>query len=210
MRHQNCCQRPICQPEDPNSQFDHRLTILLDRIALKDEAAFAELYSLLHRKIFGYARNLISDASQAEEVVSDVFRYVWMGAKNFNPTRASAFAWMLMLTRSRAIDHIRRGKRFPLNLREGIDAAQLASPAESAEQRLLRICRERRVLTILEDLQPGEKQLLRLAFYEGRTHKEISDLTGIPLGTVKTRIRCGLQKMRANWQERPTYTSSPA
>lgn len=175
---------------------DDHLQELLARIQDGDETAFNQLFEAVNKRIYRYARYLVSDHSLAEEIASDVFRQVWTKARSYDSARASAYNWLLLLTRSRAIDHLRRRKRLQLRDSPDRDFSDFASSAEGAEQRLLRACRERNVTGILEGLPVSQRSLLHLAFYEDFTHREIAQITGLPLGTVKTRIRSALQTMR--------------
>lgn len=191
-----CHSRPHAEEAGPNLELDGRLSQILQRLHHGEEAALAELFESAHPKLLRYAQFLLSDPYQAEEVAADVFRQVWSKPTAYDPTRASAFSWLLMLTRSRAIDLIRSQKRWRERQNQNLEIKEIPCRSETPEQRLLQGCRDRTLSRILEILQPAQRRLLQLAFFDGRTHREIAELTGLPLGTVKTRIRCALHNLR--------------
>jgi RNA polymerase sigma-70 factor (ECF subfamily) len=140
------------------------------------------------------ASRLLYDRSEAEDVVHDVFLTLWRRPKCFDPERGTARAWLLTVVRNRSMDHLRR--RFP---REDIAdlAERLADPSSPDILEELEAATRRDLLWRLVDtLPPDQARVIRRAYINGQTQQEIADATGLPLGTVKSRIRLGLEKLR--------------
>ena len=140
------------------------------------------------------ASRLLYDTSEAEDVVQDVFLTLWRKPDCFDPNRGTGRAWLLTVVRNRSMDHLRR--RFP---REDVTdlAERLADPQTPDVLEELDAADQSNVLWGLVDgLPPCQADLIRRAFVSGQTHQEIAGQTGLPLGTVKSRIRLGLEKLR--------------
>ncbi len=140
------------------------------------------------------ASRLLYDTSEAEDVVQDVFLTLWRKPGCFDPQRGTGRAWLLTVVRNRSMDHLRR--RFP---REDVTdlAERLADPQTPDVLEELDAAAQSDLLWGLVDgLPPCQADLIRRAFVSGQTHQEIADQTGLPLGTVKSRIRLGLEKLR--------------
>ena len=168
----------------------------LARMARGDQAAFAELYDRHARLVYSLALRILHDRGDAEDVVQEVFAQVWAQAGRYDPSRGAVAAWMVMLTRSRAIDRLRAKRARP-------DAAADASAAESvvdltAAQDLELLSAEQvtRLQRALVELPEAQRTALELAYYEGLTHVEVAARLAEPLGTVKTRIRQAVLKLR--------------
>ena len=168
----------------------------LARMARGDQAAFAELYDRHARLVYSLALRILHDRADAEDVVQEVFAQVWAQAGRYDPSRGAVAAWMVMLTRSRAIDRLRAKRARP-------DAAADASAAESvvdltAAQDLELLSAEQvtRLQRALVELPEAQRTALELAYYEGLTHVEVAARLAEPLGTVKTRIRQAVLKLR--------------
>ncbi len=163
---------------------------LLAEIARGSRPAFAEFYDRHSPRAFGLLLKMLRDRAVAEDVLQDVFWQVWQQAERFDASRGAPSLWVMLLTRSRAHDQLR--KRRLTSADAALDRAVQQDPsepiadAESTEQ-------ARAALTILP---PEQRQLIDLSFYQGLTHQEIADATKLPLGTVKTRIRAALQRLR--------------
>jgi RNA polymerase sigma-70 factor (ECF subfamily) len=178
---------------------DLELKPLVEAIAGGDAAALAQLYDRAGRLVFALASRLLGDPSSAEEVTLDVFLRVWRRAESFDPRRGSVTAWLLAMARSRALDRLRaanaRGRReTPLSSEM---AASLGERGESGGVQA-EIARERRsaVQRALAELPEPQRRAVVLAYFPGLTHVEIAERLGEPLGTVKTRIRLGMKKLR--------------
>jgi RNA polymerase sigma-70 factor (ECF subfamily) len=170
---------------------------LLARIEARDADALARLYDRYAARLLGLAERILGGGGEAEEVVQEVFLYVWRAAASFDPARGSALAWLLVATRSRAIDRLRA--RRPVSsrgeLRRLDDVTESAAPGDveldSAAREWESLC-----LAAIGELPPEQRRVLELAYFEGLTHTEIAEKTATPLGTVKTRARLGLMKLR--------------
>ena len=168
------------------------------RMAAGDGGALAELYDRHVRALYSLAVRILRDEGDAEEVVQDVFAQAWRQASRYDTTRGAVVAWLLMMTRSRAIDRLRarRGQPpldgdHPSALR---DAADTAPPLDLA---LLSADDIARVRAALDALPEAQRMAIELAFHEGLTHIEVAERLEQPLGTIKTRIRTGLLRLRA-------------
>ena len=174
------------------------LAALIGRVARGDEAAFAALYDLAAPAVFGLARRVVRDPAQSEEVTQEVLLEVWRTASRFDARRGSASTWLMTVAHRRAVDRVRsataaaeRELRATSTLTEGA-ATGYDVVAEEVEARL-DAQRVRRCLDSLTDLQ---RESVTLAYYGGYTHREVADLLGAPLGTVKTRMRDGQIRLR--------------
>ncbi|MFN7944314.1 MAG: sigma-70 family RNA polymerase sigma factor [Blastocatellia bacterium] len=175
---------------------DQDWTKLISAIASGDQAAMGTLYDATSRVVFGLALRILNDRATAEEVMLDVYTQVWRQAGSYDLQRGSAMAWLMTIARSRAIDRLRSGwqdrqRREPLEV-VGDARASSSSPEEATE------ISERRVLVrqALGSISPEQRELIEMAYYGGLSHSEIALQTNLPLGTVKTRIRLGMLKLR--------------
>lgn len=170
---------------------------LLGRIVFKDQAALGALYDRHARLLFSVAFKILASTEEAEEAILDVFSQVWKTAASYDPTKASVEGWLLMMTRSRALDRVRALKRVAKVEQASEEAAALGLPsAPDPEEHALQSERSHAVRQALAALPETQRQVLELAYYKGLSHSEIASQTGEPLGTVKTRIRSGLGKLR--------------
>lgn len=172
----------------------------LSGIAKGQPRALGEFYDRHAGVVYALAIRMLKDAAEAEEVVQDVFVQVWRHAKKYDVTRASARGWLLMMTRSRAIDRIRARQARPGTGPATSGAAGLSRLADSRPgQDAELIDRESiaRLEAALEDLPEPMRAALDLAYYEGMTQSAIADRLGEPLGTIKTRVRTALTRLRA-------------
>lgn len=170
---------------------------LLERIAQQDQTALSELYDRYARVIYALAFKILESVEEAEEVVLDVFSQVWRTAGRYDAKRGRADAWLFMLTRSRSLDRLRALQRITRAATASVDAAAVESSSLcSPEEDLLISERRAYVVAALSKLPPEQRQVLELAYYKGLTHVEIAAQTGKSLGTIKTRIRLGLSKLR--------------
>lgn len=167
-----------------------------------DERALAELYDRYGAAMFGLARAITGHPSDAEEVVADAFGQAWRLAESFDSTRAGTFAWLAMLTRSRALDIVRaRHRRERVEgraARATIDgfALPVASLAALPDRHAELLDLRTRVESALSELPPEQRRVVELAYFGGLTHSEIARETATPLGTVKTRLRAAMEKLR--------------
>jgi RNA polymerase sigma-70 factor, ECF subfamily len=169
---------------------------VLARMARGDRDALAELYDRHARAIFSLALRILQDRAEAEDVVQDVFTQAWIQAARYDIGRGAVAAWMLMLTRSRAIDRLRSKRARPENAADLQDADNIPDTAVPQDLQLLSAEQVTRLQKAVAELPVLQRTALELAYYEGLTHAEISDRLGDPLGTVKTRIRQAVIKLR--------------
>ncbi len=168
---------------------------LLALVAQGDRAAFADLYDATAPRVLGLIRRILVDYAQSEEVAQEVFLEIWQSAGRFEPNRGSATTWILTMAHRRAIDRIRSSQAGrDRDLRVGVRdfSPDVDDVSEQVEIRLENE-RVRRAMARLTELQ---RQAITLAYYEGLTHTEIAQRLGIPLGTVKTRLRDGMIRLR--------------
>jgi RNA polymerase sigma-70 factor (ECF subfamily) len=169
-------------------------TELLKAIAAKDEAALALLYDRYRVILFGLLMRILNNREEAEDVLQEVFLQVWRKARDFDEKRGRPFTWLVTLGRSRGIDRLRtlsaRERVAEAGAREAAEEiSDAATDAFKSEQRGL-------VTTALAQLPDEQKRPIMLAYFDGLSQSEIATRLGAPLGTVKTRMRSGLMKLR--------------
>ena len=174
---------------------------LLERVARGDESALATLYDRYAGPLYALAFRMTGERADAEEVVLDAFQQAWRDAARFREERGSVAAWFTMICRSRALDLVRaRGRRDRAVSRAASatpeDALAMGRGPEPTGQAVEGGERRRLIAAALEQLSPAQRQVIELAFFEGLSHSEIADRLGEPLGTIKTRVRLGMQKLR--------------
>jgi len=174
---------------------------LVARMADGDDAALASLYDHHGRLAYSLAFGILGDGADAEEAVADAFLQAWTSAPTFDPSRATVAGWLTMMVRTRALDRLRsRRRRGALIERvaqfEGVDAVRPAA-MEEADARAERSQAGERVAAALATLPPAQRKVIELAFFGGLSHSEIAAQLGEPLGTVKTRIRSAMEKLRS-------------
>jgi len=167
---------------------------LLKAIAAKDEAALAQIYDRYRVILFGLLVRILNNREEAEDVLQEVFLQVWRRAADFDETRGRPFTWLVTLARSRGIDRLRslasRERVAVAGAREATEeVSDAATDAFRSEQRGL-------VTNALAQLPEEQKRPLMLAYFDGLTQSEIASMLGAPLGTVKTRMRTGMIKLR--------------
>lgn len=178
----------------PGQEGDE-LAAWLHRSALGDEAAFAELYDALSRRLHGLVLRVVRDPAQSEEVTQEAFLEIWRTAARFDPTRGSAMGWMMTIAHRKAVDRVRSAEaasRRDAQYHEANQEVDFDSTSEAAHTSL-DVERVRKALASLTDAQ---RSALELAYFGGYTHTEVATMLGLPLGTAKTRIRDGLIRLR--------------
>jgi RNA polymerase sigma-70 factor (ECF subfamily) len=181
------------RPVVPSSESS---SALIAAIAAGDRDAFSRFYDLTAPMAFGLIRRVLRDPEAAAEVLQEVFWQVWQDAPRYDPTRGTAEAWLVMRAKTRAIDRLRsirrRDRTFVAPVDESVAQRRedpAPNPAVVAEDRGL-------IQTALAQLPEPQRRVIELAFFEGLTHSEIATRLGEPLGTVKTRARLGLDRLR--------------
>ena len=172
----------------------NQLAAALHRVAKGDRSAFHELYRRTCAKLMGVCLRISSDREEAEDVLQEVYVTVWQKAAQFDSTRSSPITWLATMARNRAIDRLRAGGRRITTPIDGI--ADPADESADALDRLLEAEGEHGMATCIEELPKGDAVLVRTAFFEQATYGELATRSGLPLGTVKSRIRRALIKLR--------------
>ncbi|SDQ86330.1 ECF RNA polymerase sigma factor SigK [Microbacterium sp. cf332] len=180
---------------DDGASTDH-VAELIQRCADGDHSAFTRLYDTLSSRVFGLILRVLVDRSQSEEVLQEVFLEVWQSASTFAPKKGQGRSWILTIAHRRAVDRVRSSQASSdRDVRAGY--REMASQPEGvAEQVELRI-EGRRVARALSSLPEAQREAITLAYYGGYSQSEIAALVGAPLGTIKTRMRDGLTRLRS-------------
>lgn len=168
----------------------------LARMARGDQSALAELYDRHARRVFSLAVRILREHADAEDVVQEVFTQVWVQAGRYDAGRGAVAAWMLMMARSRAIDRLRSRQARPEAAAESHAAENVPAAATPQDLDLLSTEQVAHLRNALNELPAAQRVALELAYYEGLTHAEIAARLAEPLGTVKTRIRQAVIKLR--------------
>jgi RNA polymerase sigma-70 factor (ECF subfamily) len=169
--------------------------MLVRRMAAGDQSAMAEFYDQTSPLVYGLALRILADPGAAEEVVLDVYAQVWRQAAGFDASRGTPSAWLLTLTRSRAIDQRRARRRDPAT--EPLESAgDVSAPTPGPEALSVAAERHRFVQQALGRLSGELREVIHLAYFNGLSHTEIANQLGHPLGTVKTRIRSAMMQLR--------------
>ena len=169
---------------------------LIRLIVQRDQTALSELYGRYGRAVYGLAFRVVQNSTLAEEVTQDTFLKVWNQPETWDPVKGKLISWLLTIARYTAIDRLRREQRRPMgaaldDILEVVGSKALADDPAWQDGRLLR--------SLIARLPPDQIEVIELAFYQGMTHSEMADHLRLPLGTVKTRVRLGLQKLKAMW-----------
>ena len=167
----------------------------LDGVRAGRQDSLAALYDETASLVYTIAFRIVNNREDAEEVTLDVYSQVWKSASGYQPDRGTVGAWLTMLARSRAIDRVRARDRRRLG--ETLDAAaEIPDSRCTPEQHTLSAQEQDRLRTALAALPKDQRQLLELACYAGYTQSELADRLAVPLGTVKTRMRLGMMRLR--------------
>jgi RNA polymerase sigma-70 factor (ECF subfamily) len=166
------------------------------RMAAGDREAFGRFYDRYAPLVFPLVLRIVRDRADAADVLQDVFWEAWQGAPSYDPTRGTPEAWMITRARTRAIDRVRavrrRSETFVPPVDEGLAAAPREAGGDAAER-----AEDRGIITAaLGRLPSAQREVIELAYYAGLTQTEIAERLKQPLGTVKTRIRLGLERLR--------------
>ena len=171
-------------------------TELIGRVGQRDKAAFSELYDRYSQLVMNVAWRILHEQQEAEDTVQEVFLQVWNDAATFNPNRGTVSSWLIAISRSRAIDRLRSRKlrtaADPVADEEYVtasDAIAVGKPQEVIENQLL-------VSRAITSLTSEQRIAIELAYFEGLSQSEIAEALKEPLGTIKTRIRSGLMKLK--------------
>jgi RNA polymerase sigma-70 factor (ECF subfamily) len=167
---------------------------LLSLVQRGDENAMASLFDRYSKVVYSVALRVLRDPAAAEDVLQEIFMQIWRSPDSFTAARGSLGGWLAVVSRNRSIDALRRKRPS-----ENVEDLQLASPynlADEAERNSM----IGKALEVIVLLPTEQRKTLEMAFFDGLTHSEIAEMTGDPLGTVKTRIRSGLLSLRKAFQ----------
>lgn len=169
---------------------------LIGEIALRgDREAFRRLFEFFAPRIKGYLLRTGSSEAEAEEIAQETMIALWRKADRFDPATSGAVAWIYTIARNLRIDAVRRGRRAERMLQD-IEAEYRPEPAESTESAFSRSQEAGHIELALQRLPAQQSEIIRLSFLEERPHSEIAGLLGIPLGTVKSRVRLAMNRLR--------------
>jgi RNA polymerase sigma factor (sigma-70 family) len=173
-----------------------QLAAALVRVAAGDRAALRMVYQDTSAKLFGVLLRILNDRSEAEDVLQDVYLTVWRKAASFDAAKASPITWLVTIARNRAIDRLRAigGSRRTAPIEAADD---VRDPAPAAAERIELAQKQHRLSRCLEELEARHAAAIRAAFLDGATYEELAQRMTVPLGTMKSWIRRGLQKLRA-------------
>lgn len=168
---------------------------LIRLVALGDEAAFEELYDAVAPRVFGLVRRVVRDSAQSQEVTQEVFLDIWEQASRFDRDKGKAISWILVIAHRKAVDKVRASQASSdRDLRQGIKEYKESyeDVADTVEGQL----EAERVQQALKSLTAAQQEAISLAYYGGYTHQEVAEFLQVPVGTIKTRIRDGMIRMR--------------
>jgi RNA polymerase sigma-70 factor (ECF subfamily) len=175
-------------PDDP--------ALLIRQVARGDDAAFGRFYDRFASLVFAFALRLLRARPEAEDLLQEVFVQAWRQAASYRPERGSPEAWLLTITRSRGIDKLRSIRRRDGAMRPSAEESGTGAERGTVESGAARSEAKLVVGGVLAGLSDSQRQVLELAYFEGLTQTEIAARLGEPLGTIKTRMRTGLERLR--------------
>lgn len=179
--------------ERPRASPAGDLAGLLAKVARGDETAFAAVYDQVGALVFGLARRVVKDPAQSEEVTQEVLLEVWRSASRFDPVQGSARSWLMTMAHRRAVDRVRSAQASTeREIRAAVTTTDYDVVVEEVEARL----DAQRVRRCLDSLTELQRESVTLAYYGGYTYRQVAGLLGVAVGTVKTRMRDGLIRMR--------------
>lgn len=180
---------------DPGPAGEPDAGVLLAAVARGDEEAFGQLYDLLAARVYGLVRRVLRDPAQAEEIAQEVLVEVWRTAAQFDPRRGSPTGWVFTIAHRRAVDRA-RAEQAATDRTIRVGAAEIDTPFDAVADEVAARLERQQVRRCLDDLTELQRQVVTLAYYQGHSYPQVSELLGAPLGTVKTRMRDGLIRLR--------------
>ena len=163
-----------------------------DRLVAGEEGALAEIYDQYASFVYGLALRVIGDARAAEDVAQDVFVSVWERPEAFDPERGSLRTWLGTLAHRRAVDHVRREEA---RRRRAIKDAARPATTPDVEEMAVALVTAERVRAALDTLPDAQRRAIQLAYFGGKTYRQVAEVLGIPEGTAKSRLRLGLRRI---------------
>ena len=184
---------------DPARQLERnaRLMDLLARTALADQRAFAELYNLTSAHLYAVALRILRQSASAEEVLQESFVNIWHYAGSYVATRSQPLTWLTSIVRNRCLDQLRRREVDTVTIDDEDEGMTLPDNGPTPLEMLVSGADARAVKACVEALESGQKQAVALAFYRGLSHAELAAHLHEPLGTVKSWVRRGLERLKA-------------
>lgn len=164
---------------------------LVARIRAGDQQAFAELYDRYSNVVYAVALRVLQDTGAAEDILQDIFLQLWRRPDAFDSSRGSLAAWLAVIARHRSIDRLRQ-RRPETDIEDCVIASGIDLRDETERSLVIE-----KVRVVMNEMSPDQRTAMEMAFFQGLTHTEIAEKTGEPLGTIKTRIRSGLQLLRS-------------
>ena len=168
---------------------------LIRRLAAGDESALEVIYGRYGRPCYALARRILNDPQLAEDVVQQVFLALWQGT-GYDPTRGAVSTWLLSVTHHKAVDSVRRESTRRRRLAEDQVMLEIVATGPGPDDEAWATLRAERTREALRTLPPEQREVLLIAYYGGYTQREIAEMTGVPLGTVKSRTLAALRKLR--------------
>ncbi len=193
---------------DPKALQEASWWSYVGRCAGEDQTALAALYDESSSLVYALVLRMLGNTADAEEVTIDVYMQVWRTAGSYDGSRGSVTAWLLTLARSRAIDRVRSRSGRMQHEREFPERFEVPACTASQEAETEGNERRRRVLAALATLTVEQREVVELAYFSGLSHSELAGKLGQPLGTVKTRIRLGMMKLRKELGVTPEHAHS--
>jgi RNA polymerase sigma-70 factor, ECF subfamily len=186
-------------PADSVKQLERsaRLMALLARTALADQRAFAELYRLTSAHLYAVALRILRESAAAEEVLQESFISIWNHAGSYVAAKSQPFTWLTSIVRNRCLDQLRRRELATVTIDDEEAGMTLRDDGPTPLEMLISGADARAVKGCVEALEAGQKQALALAFYRGLSHSELAAHLDLPLGTVKSWVRRGLERLKS-------------
>lgn len=178
---------------------DHRLMTLIDHVAQRDEAALKALYELTARKLYGLALRVVGNAERAEDVLQESFLQIWRNAPDYRATLSPPMAWLALIVRSRSLDSLRRRAAERSHLTQELDETLAdALPGDTPDPMDTSLASQQAwaLHQCLQQLEHKQREVISLAYLRDLSHGELAGQLRLPLGTVKTWIRRGLERLR--------------
>ncbi|WP_228823010.1 ECF RNA polymerase sigma factor SigK [Nocardia blacklockiae] len=182
-------------PTDDVTDTDATLRALIERVAEGDEQAFADLYDLISGPVLGIVTRILRDRARSEEVTQEVLLEIWLKAPKFVRQDGNVMAWAVTMAHRRAIDRVRHEQACS-DREDRIEQLDVRRPVDEVVETALARLDEQQVRTALDKLTELQRQSIVLAYYGGYTYREVSQVLGTPVGTIKTRMRDGLIRLR--------------
>jgi len=190
--------RVVAMPASPSTRYE--LSALMKQVCEGDQQAFAQVYDLTVRSVFGIVLHVLRDHAQAEEVTQEVYVEAWQQAARFDAGQGAVSTWLNTIAHRRAVDRVRSSER--RTQREQRHAEQIPrQPVPNPSDIAIANDEALRVRAAMELLSESQRTAVQMAYFEGKTQREVAELLQVPLGTVKTRIRDAMQRLRKHLGE---------